>query len=48
MMAKLGRLAKVGDTVLLGGVAMKVHEMEGRSITKVRVTLQTQEKAGAP
>lgn len=47
MMARLGRLAKLGDVVQMGAVAMRVHEMEGRSITKVRVTLQQAAKGGA-
>jgi putative hemolysin len=41
IMAVLGRLPKVGDTVEGGGARLKVTELDGRRIARVRVTLPT-------
>jgi putative hemolysin len=39
IMSVLGRLPKVGDTVEGGGARLKVTEVDGRRIARVRVTL---------
>jgi putative hemolysin len=39
VMATLGRLARTGDAVEAGGLRLKVTEMDGRRVARVRVTV---------
>jgi putative hemolysin len=39
LMAKLGRLPRVGDAVEVDGVRLKVTKMDGRRVARVRVTV---------
>ena len=39
IMATLGRLPRTGDAVELGGIRLKVTRMDGRRVSRVRVTV---------
>jgi putative hemolysin len=48
VMSTLGRLARTGDAVEAGGLRLKVTEMDGRRVARVRVTVLVSDDDEAP
>jgi CBS domain containing-hemolysin-like protein len=46
VMARLGRLARTGDEVVVGGGVLRVERMDGRRIDRLRFAPQRDEAAG--
>ena len=48
MIARLGRIARIGDIVELDGYTAKVVEMKGRRVSKLLVTVTPRASVDAP
>jgi putative hemolysin len=48
VMALLGRIPRVGDTVRLAGIDLRVHDVRGRRVGSIDMSVQSSREAGVP